>query len=210
MPPKTNDAPIFLLQWLDTPEYKETKVALAAFGKEVKIMHADVRTKAEAIAAVERWLDSNPNAQFLFIGTHGDKDGIGPSVQNGVEWPELWSVLKKAVRPIALWLGACHSACAANAWSPVKWAAPVDYIVGFPVAIKADEIEKVLLQLLRMTGMNPITFVDQEIPKLRKVVPKTTVLMHYKAPTIAGPIEYVDFDKFPEVVGMTLKKYLES
>lgn len=210
MPTKKNDAPILLLQWLNTPEYKETKAALAAFGKQVKIIHADVGTQADAIAAIEGWLNGNPNAQFLFIGTHGDENGIGPSVQNGVEWPQLWSVLKKAVRPIALWLGACHSACAAKAWSPVKGAAPVDYIVGFSVAIKAGEIEKVLLQLLKMTGLNPPTFVDQEIPKLRKAVPKTRVRMHYKAPTKAGPIEYVDSDKFPEIVGMTLKEYLEQ
>jgi hypothetical protein len=207
--PQINDAPILLLQWLDTPEYKETKTALAAFGQEVKIMHADVRTKADAIAAIERWLNGNPNAQFLFIGTHGDEDGIGPTVQNGVNWPELWTVLKKAARSIALWLGACHSACAAKAWSPIKGAAPVDYVVGFPVAIDAGEIEAVLHQLLKMTGMNPITFVDQEIPKLRKVVAKTTVLMHYKAPTKAGTLEYVDVDEFPKIVGMTLKQYLE-
>lgn len=206
---KKSDAPILLLQWLDTPEYKETNSALRAFGSEVKILHADVRTKLEAIAAIESWLQGNPNAQFLFIGTHGDEDGIGPTVQNGVDWSELWSVLKKAVRPVALWLGACHSACAARAWSPVQGHAPVDYIVGFPIAIKADEIEKVLHELLKMTGIDPVTFVDEEIPKLRRAVPKTTVVMHFRAPTKAGPVEYVDSDDFPNRVGMKLKEYLE-
>jgi hypothetical protein len=210
MPNKTNDAPILLLQWLGTTEYKETKTALVAFRNEVNIKHSDVRTKAGAMRAIKRWLKGNPNAQFLFIGTHGDKDGIGRSMQNGVEWPELWAVLKKAVGPpIAVWLGACHSAFAAKAWSPVKGAAPIDYIVGFPVAINAKEIEKVLHQLLKMTGMNPITFVDQEIPKLRRAVAKTTVLMHYKALTKAGQLEYIDFDDFSKVVGMPLNKYLK-
>ncbi|MBZ5700449.1 MAG: hypothetical protein LAN84_01230 [Acidobacteriia bacterium] len=210
MPNKTTNAPILLLQWLDTAEYKETKSALRAFGRKVKILHADVRTKLEAIAAIERWLQGNPNAQFLFIGTHGDEDGLGPTVQNGIHWSELWSVLKKAVRPVALWLGACNSACAAKAWSPVQGHAPVDYIVGFPVAIKADEIEKVLHELLKMTGIDPVTFVDEEIPKLRRALPKTTVVMHYKAPTKAGPVEYVDNDDFPDRVGMKLREYLQK
>jgi len=205
-----NDAPILLLQWVDAKEYKETHAALKAFSKEVKIMHADVQTKAEAIAAVEKWLCNNANAQFLFIGTHGDDDGLGPTVENGVTWEELRSVLKKAAGSIALWLGACHSACAAKAWSPIEGYARVDYIVGFPVAIKASEIKKVLLQLLKMTGMDGITWVDQELPKLRKAVPHTNVRMHYKALTTAGPIEYVDFDEFPKRVGMTLKEYLEQ
>lgn len=209
-PNKTTDAPILLLQWLGTEEYKETESALRAFAGEVKIQHADVGTKTEAIAAIDSWLHGNPNAQFLFIGTHGDEDGLGPTVQNGVDWSELWSVLKNAVRPVALWLGACHSACAAKAWSPVQGYAPVNYIVGFPVRIKPAEIEKVLHKLLKMTGIDPITFVDEEIPKLRRQIPETTVVMHFIAPTKVGPVEYVDNDDFPNLVGMTLREYLKK
>ena len=183
---------------------------MRAFRKEVKIRHDDVRSKPEAIAAIKGWLQGNPNAQFLFIGTHGDDQGLGLTEQNRVDWPELWSVLKNAVRPVALWLGACHSASAAKAWSPVKGHAPVDYVVGFPDVIDDDEIEKVLHELLKMTGMDPVTFVDEEIPKLRRALPKTTVVMHYIAPTKAGPVEYVDTNDFPNRVGMTLTEYLEK
>jgi hypothetical protein len=204
-----NDAPILLLQWLDTAEYKETHAAMKAFSHEVKIRHADVAGKAAAISAIEQWLEHNPNAQFLFIGTHGNDAGIGPAVGEGIDWAELWGVLRKAVRPVALWLGACHSACAAKAWSPVKGHSPVDYAVGFPKAITAGEIEKVLLQLLTMTRINPITFVDQEIPKLRKALPNSQVQMHYRALTKAGKVEYVNVDEFPQRVGMSLKEYLE-
>jgi hypothetical protein len=210
MPKKRSDAPILLLQWLGTAEYKETKSALKAFSKEVKIRHADAGTKEEAIAAIQGWLEGNSNAQFLFIGTHGDRDGIGRNADNRIDWPELWAVLKKAVRPIALWLGACHSGFAASAWSPVVGYAPVEYIVGFPVAINAGEVEKVLHELLKMTRIDPVTFVDEEIPTLRKAISRTNVVMHFKAPTKAGPIEYVDHDDFPTRVGMTLKEYLEK
>jgi hypothetical protein len=209
-PNKTTNAPILLLQWLDTEEYKETESALRAFSGEVRIQHADVGTRTEAIGAIKSWLHGNPNAQFLFIGTHGDDEGLGPTVENGLDWSELWSVLKNAVRPVALWLGACHSASAARAWSPVRGYAPVTYIVGFPVKIEAAEIEKVLHQLIRMTGIDPITFVDQEIPKLRKQFPETTAVMHFLAPTKAGRVEYVDYDGFPNHVGMTMREYLES
>jgi hypothetical protein len=113
---------------------------------------------ALSIAAIERWLESSSNAQFLFIGTHGDKDGLGRNAENRIDWPELWTVLKKAIRPIALWLGACHSGCAATAWSPVIGYTPVEYIIGFPVVINAEEIEKVLHELLKMTRIDPVTF----------------------------------------------------
>ena len=42
------------------------------------------------------------------------------------------------------------------------------------------------------------------------VVVKTTVLIHLKALTKARQLEYVDFDEYPKVVGMTLKQYLNQ
>lgn len=205
-----NDAPILLLQWLEPGEHKETKAAMAKFGGNVKIMYADVQTKADAIAAIEKWLTGNPNAQFLFIGTHGDDDGLGPTTADGLDWPELKALLLRAVRPVALWLGACHSSFAAKAWSPIIARLPVEYIVGFPDSILPKDVEKVLLMLLDMTSIDPITFVDQEIPKLRKAIPKTTVEMHYPAYSKKKMYEYVNFDNFVAEVGMTLEKFLQQ
>jgi len=51
---------------------------------------------------------------------------------------------------------------------------------------------------------------QSKIPKFRKVVVKTTVLIHFKALTKAGQLEYVDFDEYLKVVGMTLKQYLNQ
>jgi len=198
-----------LLQWVGPNEHKETETALAKFGGDVKIMYADVQTKAQAVAAIEKWLNGNRNAQFLFIGTHGDDAGLGPTAADGLDWPELKALLLRAVRPVALWLGACHSSFAAQAWSPIIGRLPVEYIVGFPGAILPDDVENVLLKLVEMTGLDPITFVDQEIPKLRKSISNTTVEMHYPAYTKAKITEYVNFDSFVTVVGLTLKEILQ-
>jgi hypothetical protein len=204
-----NDAPIMLLQWLQAGEHKETKAAIAKFSGDVNIMYADVQTKAQAIDAIAKWLAGNRTAQFLFIGTHGDEDGLGPTAVDGLDWSELKTLLLQAVRPMALWLGACHSSFAAKAWSPITGRLPVEYIVGFPNAIEPDDVEKVLLELIKMTGVNPITFVDQEIPRLRQIIPKTTVEMRYPAYTKGKVYEYVNFDNFVAEVGVTPKQFLE-
>src|SRR5207248_5919031 len=96
-------------------------------------MYADVQTKADAVAATKKY---------------GDDDGLGPTAADGLDWPQLKALLLQAVRPVALWLGACHSSFAAMAWSPIIARLPVDYIVGFQNAILPDNAEKVLLKLL--------------------------------------------------------------
>jgi hypothetical protein len=210
MPENDHAAPILLVQWLGSNEYKETNAALSKFKDQVSIAHADVSSKADVLAAIGDWLTDNDNAQFLFIGTHGNDNGIGSDAADMVGWSELWEMLKKAGDAIAVWLGACHSAHAAEAWSPVCDGAPVEYVVGFPVAINASEIEKVLNELLRMTDTQSIVYVDEEIPQLRSAIAKTNVAMHYKARTTGGQIEYVDYDEFPARVGKSLKEYLET
>src|SRR2546422_643313 len=76
--------------------------------------------------------------QLTFIGTHGDEDGLGPTVQNGVDWSESWSVLKKAVRPVQLPLALCRPfGIRSKARSPVQGNAPVDYSVFKRIMIQA-------------------------------------------------------------------------
>lgn len=209
-----NTAPILIVQWLNEDDEKEGEEVWQRFHGEVELRFADVVGRDEAIESIRRWLHGNSNAQFLYFSTHGDESGLGPSNSNGFEWPELWDVLTKAVKRknprLALWLGACCSAYAARAWSPVSSDAPVNYIVGFPNPVGADEIGKVVKRLIKMTRLDPVTYVDEEIRKLRRSIPNTAVLMHYKAETKAGPTRYVDFDRFKEEVGMTLKQYLQS
>jgi hypothetical protein len=209
-----NKAPILIVQWLNEYDEKEGEEVWQRFHDEVELRFAEVVGRDEAIEAIGRWLHGNSNAQFLYLSTHGDESGLGPSNSNGLQWPELWDVLTKAVKRknprVALWLGACCSAYAAHAWSPVSSEAPVDYIVGFPIPIGAEEIGRVVKRLIKMTRLDPVTYVDEEIRKLRRSIPDTSVLMHYKAKTKAGPIRYVDLDHFKEEVGMTLKQYLQS
>lgn len=210
--PRHNVSPILFIQWLNPDDQKEAEDTWAKFHKKVEIRFADVATRDEALAAIKRWLHHNPNAQFLYFSTHGDARGLGPSISNGIDWPELWDVLTEAMKrkyPISLWLGACKSSYSADAWSPAQGRAPVEYIVGFPVEIDADDIYKVLNRLIKMTKLDAVTYVDEEMRKLRRSIRPTSVLMHYKAKTKAGEMRYVNFDTFRKEVGMTLKQYLE-
>jgi hypothetical protein len=209
-----NTAPILFIQWLRPGDEMEAEDVWAKFHDEVEIRFANVTSREEAIASIKRWLHRNPNAQFLYFSTHGDADGLGTSTADGIDWPELWDLLAKALkrktRPISLWLGACCSAYAAHAWSPVKGRAPVEYIVGFPIPVGPDELGKVLKRLMKMTRLDPVTYVDEEIPKLRRSIKSTSVLMHYKAKTKDGTTKYVNRDTFRKQVGLTLRRYLES
>jgi hypothetical protein len=211
--PPRNVSPILFIQWLKPEDRKEASEVWEKFHNEAEIRFADVTTRDEAIAAIRRWLVRNPNAQFLYFSTHGDNHGLGPSESNGIDWPELWDVLREAVKqkhPISLWLGACNSSYSAGAWSPIQGRAPVEYVVGFPIDVCPDEVCKVLNRLIKMTKLDPVTYVDEEIRKLRRSVRPTSVLMHYKAKTKAGQMRYVNFDTFRKEVGMTLKRYSES
>jgi hypothetical protein len=210
--PPHNVSPILVVQWLRSGDPKEAEVAWAKFHKKVEIRFAEVGNRDEAIEAIKRWLHRNPNAQVLYFSTHGDTDGLGTSETDRINWPELWDVLSDCVKrkhPISLWLGACESSSSANAWSPVQGRAPVEYIVGFPIKIKGAEIGKVLTRLIKMTKLDPVTYVDEEIRKLRRSIRPTSVLMHYKARTKPREMRYVNFDTFRKEVGMTLKRYLE-
>jgi hypothetical protein len=210
--PPHNVSPILFLQWLDEKDKDEAEKVWAKFHKKVEIQFADAASKDEAITSIKRWLHRNPNAQFLYIAAHGDTKGVGRCSSDRIDWPELWDLLAEHVlrkRPISLWLGACKSSYSAETWSPVQRWAPVKYIVGFPVSIKADQIGKVLKKLIRMTKTDYITYEDEEIRKLRRAVPGTSVLMHHKAKTKEGEMRYVNFDTFRKEVGMTLKQYLE-
>jgi hypothetical protein len=211
-----NISPILFIQWLNLDDPKEAYDVWEKFQKKVEIRFVDVHTRDEAVAAIRHWLHRNPNAQFLYFSTHGDTRGLGPAKSNGIDWPELWDVLTEAVKrrhPVSLWLGACESSYSADAWSPVPDRAPVEYVVGFPTEVPTevdpDEIGKVLNRLIKMTRLDPVTYVDEEIRKLRLSVRATSVLMHYKAKTKAGEMRYVNFATFREEVGMTLKRYLE-
>jgi hypothetical protein len=141
-------SPVMLLQWLNPGEHEETRSMLAEFAASVDIAHEDVKDPTEARSAIQRWLDGNNNAQFLFIGTHGDEDGLGPTVANGVEWGDFRDWMS-AEKPVVLWLGACKSSAAASGLSPVP-SGPlrIEAIFGFSEDVYPPEIETVLKYLL--------------------------------------------------------------
>lgn len=140
--------PVMLLQGLNPGEYAETCSILAEFAASVDIAHEDVKTPTAARTAIQHSLDGNNNAQFLFIGTHGDEDGLGPKVSNGVESREFrnWISVDK---PVVLWLGACKSRAAARGLSPIP-SGPlrIEAIFGFSEEVYPAEIETILRYLL--------------------------------------------------------------
>ena len=88
----------------------------------------------DVLDLIEDWLKDNPNAQFLYIGSHGNREGLTPVGKPKlgdpkIRWAKLAAALSKAKKPITLWLGACSSALAAGAWEEDP--PPVNLIAGF-------------------------------------------------------------------------------
>lgn len=209
--------PVCLLQWLPQNEYRETVDALSEFADQIDISHFDVRTKDEAHKAVSRWFHNNPNSQFLFIGAHGIADennhsiGLGISREDFVSWHELWEWLGTALYPPVLWLGACKSSDAANAWSPFpSFPKRTSWIYGFRTEIYPKEIKNILLRLMLTTSINPIIYLDNQLECLRNEFPETAIELFYPAYTQKGQYEYVNVDKFEEEVGATFKNFLRQ
>jgi len=207
--------PVCLLQWLGPDEYHETRTALDLFADQIDISHYNVSSKNEAREALAKWFLNNSNSQYLFIGSHGIKDsgnnciGIGSSFNDFVPWSELWDWLTKALYPPVLWLGACRSSYAAQAWSPFpSRPIPVSWIVGFGTDIYPPEIKDILLELMKTTSINRIIYVDQQLDLLRRLIPNTSSELFFPAHTLQGLDEFVNVERFPDKVGIPFSEFL--
>ncbi len=209
-------APVLLIQWLETGEYRETRAVVHTFaGKHPEIDLHDVATKAQLVNTLEL-LRRDDDCQFLFIGAHGVKDhagkciGIGKSGTDYIPWVELWHAIRPAKKPPVLWLGACSSSRCADAWSPLPSTnVAVEWLVGFDKDVYPKEIEEVLKGLIRMTALDNITYADEEIPRLRKLIPGTCVQMHYPR-YFNKQHRFLETSQFPAVFGKTFKEALEG
>lgn len=204
--------PILFLHWLENVTHPRVGAPVYAEHKdEVDIRYRDTRSRADFLRELEDWLTDNDAAQYLFVGAHGDENGIGDLVETGLEWPELAEVLSRHDRGLGLWLGACTSSSAATAWSPVRQeSAPARYIIGFPDKVYAADILPVLRRLMQMTSANPLTFIDQEFEELNKIRGTTRVTMHYLVDLDDGTRQYVDVSEFEKLVGKTFRDYLRA
>ena len=210
-----SNKPLLLLQWLQDGEYKETRSALAKYSGGVNIEPADVTTKVDAVGAIRNWLSENSNTQYMFIGTHGIRDenknciGLGATGADYLDWHELLNLLRVAESPPVLWLGACKSSEVANAWTRLSLQAPpVSWIVGFTESIYPSEIERVLDQLLRMSSFSDFVFLDEELPKIRELIPGASVDYYYPISDREGRIIYANEGRIREMYAIDIRQYL--
>ncbi len=210
-----SECPILMIQWLKNTEYKEvfSKKTTKAGGS-VDVAIVDAKNKAEVKNAIERWLVGNSNAQYLYIGTHGNEKGLS---DNGefASYEEVWQWFSRRRRPFVVWLGACRSVNAATVWSRCIEESPahihVSCVVGFDDDTTPSRVEDVLILLLeRCQTTSPVSD-DLEI--LRQNYPHHRVKMHYLAsplPPAKGWIRYVDTENFAELIGESFEQYIAS
>jgi len=177
------------------------------------MFHRSVELAADAQSAVSEWLNGNTNAQYCFIGTHGNTDLIGSSSQAGafVSWDEVWSWFSPHRLLGGLWLGACKSSSAAEAFSRLlsTQGNVIPYFYGFAEEIYPPEIEAILGSLIEFSDADHLTDLASELNVLRSAVPGTKVELYYPAATRNGAARYVNFDRFEDEVGITFSEFLD-
>jgi len=202
--------PIAFIQWLRPCEYRETREVLTTYASrtdEIALHNTD--TKADVITALADH-SKDDVCQFLFIGTHGNSTGIGTTTADFMTWAELWNELSRWKAPPVLWLGACKSSHCAGAWTPLPSSkCTVQWIVGFATAIYPKEIKNVLESLVAMTTVSPITYVDEEIPRIRRDVPGTAVEMFYPA-YFDKKHGFLNTDDFTKKLSKDFKAFLQN
>lgn len=192
------------------------------------LQFADLREKKDVKDAIRKWLrgSGHPDdqiAQVLYIGSHGNKTGLSPisgsKQSERMSWSELASILKPPKTPLVLWLGACNSSYAAEAWSKAGMDVPVQVIVGFSGEPGDRDISDLLLQLVNMSniktrGRKPrkkvLTHLPADVRKLKRMkFKKSALAVHYKIKDGPQP-EYVEVSSFRSRVGMGFEKYLDK
>lgn len=206
-------SPISLIQWLPASEYQETQAILSSYAETVNMFHRSVESASDAQSAVSEWLNGNSNAQYCFIGTHGNTALIGSSSQAGASatWDEVWSWFEPHRLLGGLWLGACQSSSAAEPFSRLLSARGnvIPYFYGFAEEIYPPEIEAILGTLIKFSDVDHHTDLASELDVLRRAVPATKVELYYPAGTRKGAERYVNVDRFEEEVGITFSKFLD-
>jgi hypothetical protein len=211
---RMSGSPISLIQWLPASEYQETQAILSSYAQTVNMFHRSVKSAADAQSAVSAWLNGNTNSQYCFIGTHGSPDVIGASSQPGAfaSWSEVWSWFSQHQLLGGLWLGACKSSSAAEAFSRLlsTQGDVIPYFYGFSEEIYPREIEAILGCLIEFSDINHLSDLASELDLLRNAVPGTTVELYYPARTLNGAARYVSVDRFEEEVGDTFSDFLDQ
>ena len=86
--------PILFLHWLENPaDPREAEAVAAAVQNDIAVRYEDVADRNSVLRVIRDWLRDNKCAQYLFLGAHGDEDGLGDHVATGIDWPELGTLL---------------------------------------------------------------------------------------------------------------------
>jgi hypothetical protein len=209
-----NGSPISLIQWLPSSEYQETQTILSSYAQTVNMFHRSVELAADAEYTVSEWLNGNTNAQYCFIGTHGNSDIIGASSHSGAfaSWNDVWGWFSQHRLLGGLWLGACKSSSAAEAFSRLLATEGdvIPYFYGFSEEVYPPEIEAILGCLIEFSDINHLSDLASELDLLRNAVPGTKVELYYPAAIRNGAARYVSVDRFEEEVGVTFSKFLDQ
>jgi len=211
-------APVLLIGW-GREGVKDVAYACEEFpfDRGLDCIDAQGASNDDVLRAIENWLEANPNAQFLYIGCHGDEDGLSPIVGADrltqlITWPALGKVLSKARARITVWLGACSSSFAATNWNS-NANLLVNPIVGFSEDTNTKELKQVLKELIKRTGVETqelsgkvgdLGLLDEDLAELQQRYDKIT--MHYRVPGHG----YVDCANFKNAVGVELPEYLDE
>lgn len=223
--------PILIIRWggkSGKSGMREAEDVRDEFPCDTGLQFAEFRDKKEVKEAIHAWL-TNPDhpddqvAQNLYIGSHGNKLGLFPTTRSKrsevLTWAELASVINPPKRPIVLWLGACESSYAAEAWSQPGMNVPVQLIVGFSGEPDDNAVTALLLQLVHMSNIKtrgrkprrkPLTYLPADVRRLKRMkFKKSVVTVHYKFEDRPQP-EYVEVSKFRSRVRMGFGKYLDK
>jgi hypothetical protein len=211
---RMSGSPVSLIQWLPASEYQETQTILSSYAQTVNIFYRSVESATDAQGAVSAWLNGNTNAQYCFIGTHGNTDVIGASSEAGAfaSWNEVWAWFSQHRLLGGLWLGACKSSSAAEAFSHLLSTEGdvIPYFYGFSEEVYPPEIEAILGCLIEFSDLNHLSDLASELDRLRNAVTGTMVELYYPAATRNGAQRYVSVDRFEEEVGVTFSRFLDQ
>jgi hypothetical protein len=145
---------VLLIRWSTGSDVKEVARVLNAFPADQQIASFDAKDSEELIGTIQSWLGSG-KAQVLYIGSHGNSEGLKPTPGRypALTWSRLAATLQMSSTPIWVCLGACESACAAEAWQAQPKSFPVSRLLGFESDKTSEsDVEDVLLRLMEVSG----------------------------------------------------------
>jgi hypothetical protein len=138
---------------------------------------------------VGTWLRDHPNAQTLYLGAHGHKEGLVPTrhSRDKLDYRTLGRTIVENVAPttppLTVILGACESSVAAEVWNNIDHNV-VRLLIAFPARIDKDTVQGVLTEFLMQGDLlkpgkteveNELIYLEVGIARLRKNFPEVTI-----------------------------------